>query len=127
MSFVEMHPEYQGALAELGLTAPEHFLRLQGSILGGHPDRHVLRLTLGIGTCYLKKEHRVSWRDRLAHWWRGFGGISKSTREGRLLRRLESAGIGCPRAVAHGEADGRAFLLLREEAGVVDLRTYLYE
>jgi tRNA A-37 threonylcarbamoyl transferase component Bud32 len=44
-----------------------------------------------------------------------------------LLRELEKAGIGCPRAIAHGEADGRAFLLLREETGVHDLRAYLQE
>ncbi len=127
MSFVEVHPEYRDALARLGLTAAADFLRLQGTIQGGHPDRHVVQVTVGGDPCFLKKEHRVSWRDRLAHWWRGFGWISKSTREGRLLRRLEAAGIGCPRALAHGEADGRAFLLMRAESGVVELRTYLHE
>lgn len=127
MSFVEMHPEYRDALASIGLSAAEDFLRLQGSILGGHPDRHVLQVSLDIGQGFLKKEHRVDWRDRLAHAWRGFGWISKSTREGRLLRQLEAAGVGCPVAIAHGEAEGRAFLLLREAAGVADLRSYLNE
>ena len=127
MSFLEVHPEHRAALAQLGLTSAADFLRLGGTIQGGHPDRHVLQLTVAGGRCFLKKEHRVAWRDRLAHWWRGFGWISKSTREGRLLRCLEAAGIACPRALAHGEAGGRAFLLLREETGVVELRTYLQE
>jgi tRNA A-37 threonylcarbamoyl transferase component Bud32 len=76
---------------------------------------------------FLKKEHRVGWRDRLAHWWRGFGAVSKSTREGRLLWQLEEAGIGCPQALAFGETDGRAFLLLSEQTGLVELRLWLQE
>lgn len=127
MSLIEVHPEHAEALARLGLAAAPDFLRLEGTILGGHPDRHVLQAALPLGNCFLKKEHRVCWRDRFAHWWRGAGAISKSTREGRLLRGLEAAGIGCPQAIACGEADGRAFLLLREESGVHDLRTYLLQ
>lgn len=127
MSLIEVHPEYSETLARLGLATATDFLRLEGTILGGHPDRHVLQVSLSLGNCFLKKEHRVSWRDRFAHWWRGAGAISKSTREGRLLRQLEAAGIGCPTAIACGEAGGRAFLLLREETGVDDLRTYLQQ
>jgi tRNA A-37 threonylcarbamoyl transferase component Bud32 len=62
----------------------------------------------------------------LAHGCRGFGWVSKSVREGRLLRQLEAAGIGCPQAIAQGEHAGRAFVLLREATGV-DLRQYLQE
>lgn len=125
MGFVEIHPVCRDALDRLGLSAPDDFLRLDGAILGGHPDRHVLQVTLGNERAFLKKEHRVSWRDRLAHWWRGNGFVSKSTREGRLLRRLEAAGIDGPRAIAFGEFGGRAFLLLREETGLQELRAYL--
>ncbi|MCS7046130.1 MAG: lipopolysaccharide kinase InaA family protein [Gemmataceae bacterium] len=125
MSFVEMHPDYVATLRRQGLAAAADFLRLQGPIVGGHPDRHVIQVALAAETAYLKKEHRTSWRDRLAHWCRGDGWVSKSTREGRLLRELENAGIGCPRVIAYGEGGGRAFLLLREEPGAVELRVYL--
>jgi len=125
MSLLEVHPEEGDTLAKLGLASAADFLRLQGVIQGGHPDRHVLQLTVGILPCFLKKEHRVSWRDRIGHWWRGFGYVSKSTREGRLLQCLEAAGVDCPRALAHGEAEGRAFLLLRQETGLTELRSYL--
>jgi tRNA A-37 threonylcarbamoyl transferase component Bud32 len=226
MSRIEIHPAYRALFADQGLRAAEDFLRLEGEILGGHPDRHVLRLTLGAGKSYsvrstqpkeevvaargtsteysvpstdgqrptrpngvllpgpeysvtstdgqrptrpngvllpgseysvtstdgqrparpngvllpgsehsvlgteafgvyLKKEHHVSWRERLAHAWLGLGWISKSAREGRMLRLVERAGIGCPRALAWGEAQGRAFLLLREEPDAADLREYL--
>lgn len=127
MSLIEVHPEYSETLARLGLATATDFLRMEGTILGGHPDRHVLQASLSLGNCFLKKEHRVSWRDRFAHWWRGAGAISKSTCEGRLLRQLEAAGIGCPKAIASGEEGGRAFLLLREETGVHDLRIYLQQ
>jgi tRNA A-37 threonylcarbamoyl transferase component Bud32 len=189
MSRTEIHPAYRAFFAELGLRTAADFLRLEGEILGGHPNRHVLRQALGGETAsaacsivtpareavtvgaggtvgrvvprtgfsvpdsdpgvspplrdralpppedsalsaqplgvYLKKEHRVSWRDRLAHAWLGFGWVSKSLREGRMLRQVERAGIGCPRALAWGEADGRAFLLVREEPDAADLRDYL--
>src|SRR5438132_13212117 len=127
MSFVEIHPAYHATLRPLGLSAAEDFLRLQGAILGGHPDRHVLQVRLANERAFLKKEHRVRWRDRLGHWWRGAGLISKSTREGRMLRRLEAAAIGCPQAIAFGEAEGRAFLLTRAEPGLEELRHYLQE
>lgn len=127
MSFLEVHPAYAEQLRSLGLAAPEDFLRLQGPIVGGHPDRHMVKVTVGNLTAYLKKEHRVSWRERLAHWCRGFGWVSKATREGRLLRQLEAAGIGCPLAMAQGEAQGRSFVLLREAAGAVDLRRYVMD
>ncbi len=127
MSLLEVHPAHGDALARLGLAAPTDFLRLDGTILGGHPDRHVLQVALPLGSCFLKKEHRVSWRDRFTHWWRGEGAISKSIREGRLLRKLEAAGIGCPQALACGDEAGRAFLLLREASGMHDLRTYLQD
>ena len=128
MGIIDLHPDHGERLRDLGLTGAENFLRLEGAILGGHPDRHVLHVNLeGLSTAFLKKEHRVAWRDRLAHWWRGFGAISKSVREGRLLRQLEASGIGCPQALAFGEAQGRAFLLLAEQSGLVDLRSYLHE
>jgi hypothetical protein len=161
MSLLEVHPAYRAAFRACGLTSGEDFLRLQGEILGGHPDRHVLRVTLfsrdaersadvhaslrvaakqgavavleepaqaaATIPIFLKKDHHVGWRDRLAHAWLGFGWVAKCTREGQMLRQAEQAGIGCPRALAWGEAQGRAFLAVRAEPGVIDLRVYLQE
>ncbi|MBV9126318.1 MAG: phosphotransferase, partial [Planctomycetes bacterium] len=113
-------------LADQGLTEPAHFLALPGVVVSGHPDRHVVRVTLGALTGFLKREHRLPWRDRLVNALAGFGFVSRSRREAHLLRRLPRAGIGCPEFLAAGEdGRGRAFLLVREVTGSVDLRTNL--
>jgi tRNA A-37 threonylcarbamoyl transferase component Bud32 len=131
MAVLDVNPRYREALAGLGLVRTEDFLSLKGVIYSGHPDRHILRLTLGTGpgalAAFLKKEHRVPWRDRLASAWTGFGLISKSCREFALLSALEHAGFGCPEPLAAGEADGRAFLLVRAIEEAEDLRTFLQE
>jgi hypothetical protein len=102
-------------------------LDLQGVILGGHPDRHIMTLDLGegLGPCFLKKEHRVRWKTRLTSWFAGVGWASKSVREARVLRAVADAGLGGPEVVAAGEAGGRAFLLMRAVADAVELRDYL--
>src|SRR5438093_4519493 len=77
-----INPRYRDLLAQHGLTAPKDFLALSGVIVSGHPDRHVMQLTLGDGptavAAFLKREHRVPWRDRLWHAWFGLGWVSKS-------------------------------------------------
>jgi hypothetical protein len=129
MAALEIHPRYRELLARLGLRTAGDFLGLQGVVCGGHPDRHVVRLTLGQGAdavlVLLKREHRTRWRDRLIHWWEGCGFVSKSRREFDVLRMLEQTDIGAPEAMAVGEADGRAFLLVRELEGHEDLRQFL--
>jgi tRNA A-37 threonylcarbamoyl transferase component Bud32 len=130
MAFVRINPAYAERLARLGLSAAEEFLALPGVIVSGHPDRHVVKVALGQGkqalSAYLKREHRVRWRDRLANAWAGFGFVARSTREARVLAELERAEIGCPEWIAAGEDDaGRAFVLVRELTGLVDLRVFL--
>jgi tRNA A-37 threonylcarbamoyl transferase component Bud32 len=132
MAIVEVNPRYRDLLQRLGLIQAEQFLALSGVIVSGHPDRHVLRVTLEIdGACltaYMKREHRRAWRDRLANAWAGFGFISKARREARMLQALRRAGIGCPEWIAAGEDDrGRAFLLLEALTEAWDLRTLLRE
>jgi tRNA A-37 threonylcarbamoyl transferase component Bud32 len=130
MAFLDINPEYRTWLAAQGLATVEQFLSLSGVVLSGHPDRHVARLVLdeagaALGV-FLKREHRVPWRDRLVNAWQGFGAVSKSAREFRLLGQLRREGIGCPEPIAVGEAArGRAFLLLREIVGAQDLRAFL--
>ncbi len=132
MAFVEINPKYEEFLRRQGLVRAEQFLRLPAVIISGHPDRNVAQVALGEPAervaAFLKREHRIRIKDRLAAAWAGFGPASKSAREARLLQALERAGIGCPEWLAFGEdGRGRAFLLLRQMAGVVELRRLLEE
>jgi hypothetical protein len=131
-AFVEIQPQYRDFLKQLGLKNPEDFLNLPSVIVSGHPDRNVARVKIGSGKssvgAYLKREHRLPWRDRLANAWAGFGWCSKSYREALMLRAMRHEGVSCPEFLAVGEdGRGRAFLLVREVPESVDLRTYLRE
>jgi tRNA A-37 threonylcarbamoyl transferase component Bud32 len=129
---LRLHPDEAPLLAQLGLTAPEAFLRLAATTVSGHPDRCVGRLVLTDAAghehpFYLKREHRVPWKERLANWWAGFGWSSKSVREADVLAKLEGSDLG-PRWLAAGEdGNGRAFLLLHDEHDLRDLRAVLTE
>src|SRR5262245_9601373 len=100
MSFWEEHPSFDSLLASNGLRTAREVLELPGVVCSGHPDRHVVRVTLGVGNeavpALLKREHRTRWRDRLANAWAGLGLCSKSQREFTMLRALENTGIGVP-------------------------------
>ncbi|MBI3412005.1 MAG: hypothetical protein HY040_27050 [Planctomycetes bacterium] len=128
-SFVQIEPRYRELLGRLSMTCADDFLRLQGTILGGHPDRHVMQITLGSDgsapRAFLKREHRVRWKHRLENYVGGFGWTSKSVREARTLLELARMNIGCPEVMAFGESRGRAFVLLREADGFDDLRVVL--
>ena len=109
---------------EQGLTTAMAFLNMPGEIVSGHPDRHVMRVQLADGRwAFLKREHRIRWKDRWRNLCDGFGRVSKSLREGTVLREIEARGLPVPRWLAFGEDDsGRAFLLVEEVAGTRDLR-----
>jgi tRNA A-37 threonylcarbamoyl transferase component Bud32 len=127
MAFVEINPRYQVLVNRMGLRTPADFYQLQGPFVGGHAERDVARVTLehGIGG-YLKREHRVRWRDRLRSALGGFGFISRCHREAKLLRRLQRQGIGCPEVIATGEDDnGRSFLLVHQITNGIELRHFL--
>jgi tRNA A-37 threonylcarbamoyl transferase component Bud32 len=127
MPFVLVNPRYRELLNALGLRGPEQFLALPSVVVSGHPDRHVARTMLGSLPAYLKREHRVPWRDRLASWLAGFGWATKSQREAMTLQSLVRAGVGCPEWIACGQDKrGRAFLLLSALTDAVELRWFLY-
>src|SRR5262249_59704022 len=88
----------------MGLDRAEAILDLPGEIVSGHPDRHVIRIALPGWECglFLKREHRVGWRERLRQWLAGFGWTSRCEREARILRDLEAAGFPGPGWVAPG-------------------------
>lgn len=102
-------------------------VNLPAVLVGCHPGRYVACVTLSTGDrAYLKRELHVTWRERLRNWWCGFGFVSRSVREAKLLASLRRAGIAGPDvlAAAEGEPHG-AYLLLRELTGWVELRSFL--
>jgi len=105
----------------LGMPSPRELIELPGVVVSGHVGRNVSRVVLSDETAYLKSEHRVRWRDRLRSFLDGFGPVSVSEREYRVIRRLREYGLPAPRPLACGEVDARAFLLLAEADGAVEL------
>jgi tRNA A-37 threonylcarbamoyl transferase component Bud32 len=128
MAFVTINPRFRELLERHGLTSAGSLAALPGLIVSGHPSRNVARVTIGDTIAYLKREHRVQWRDRLRSAVAGFGFASLAVREARVLATLHAAGIPCPEWIAAGEDDhGRAFLLLAALPGTADLREFLHE
>jgi tRNA A-37 threonylcarbamoyl transferase component Bud32 len=124
---VEIAPRYRGRLARLGLATVDDFLGLPGEVVSGHPDRHVVRVELPgwDRPLYLKRQHRVTWRERLRNRLAGFGWASRCGREAAVLGELGAAGLPCPRWVARGDdGRGRAFLVIEGLPGV-ELRRFL--
>ncbi len=129
-AFLEVHPRFRLFLRRQGLIEARHFLDLSAAVVSGHPGRSVSRVALTDGreviNAFLKRESRVSLLVRLAGATAGFGFVSRSLREARILESLESEGVGCPQWLAAGEDDrGRAFLLVRETPGAMELRAWL--
>jgi len=129
-AYLRVNPRYRGQLERHGLTSARSLLSLPAVIISGHPDRNVSRVLLGTGSdalpAFLKREHRVRWKQRLANFFDGFGLVSLSHREAIALRQLRRAGIECPNWIAVGaDGQGRAFLLVEELAGYVELRRFL--
>jgi tRNA A-37 threonylcarbamoyl transferase component Bud32 len=130
--YLEISLRYRAFFRQLGVTEAADFLALPGQtphIVSGHPDRHVARITFGTGrqqwNAFLKREHRVTWRTRVANALAGFGLLSRSLREVRTLQALQREGLPGPEWLAAGEdGHGHAFLLVREAPGR-ELRTVL--
>lgn len=122
------HPRYAAWLARCGVSSADTALALTGEVVSGHTDRHVVRVELRSGasvrTAYLKREHVTGMKWRAKNWAAGFGWVSRCEREAVTLSALETAGLPGPQWLAHGrDAEGRAFLLVDELAGAVDLLT----
>lgn len=129
---LHINPRYRNRLALLGITRFEDFLALPAVIVSGHPNRNVARVALGTGSRaiegFLKREHRVLWRDYLSSFLAGFGFVSRSLREARMLAAVRRAGCSAPEVIAAGEdGHGRAFLLVRTIEGGRSLRDALRE
>lgn len=130
MAFFDINPRYRDILERHQLLDATRLQALPGVVICGHPNRHVVELTIGQGGeaihCFLKREHRTFWHQRLTNAWAGFGFVTHSRREARLLEELQRAGVPCAEWIAAGEdPQGRSFLLLRAVAGATGLRTIL--
>src|SRR5947209_6029129 len=130
MAFLETNPRYRALLEHNRLTDAASLLALPAVIVSGHADRQVGQVELRNGPqvvrAYLKREHRIPCKCRLANAWAGFGFVSNSRREARILQAMGRRGLGCPEWIVVGEDDtGRAFLLVRALEDAVDLRTLL--
>jgi hypothetical protein len=122
VGWVEVHPDFA---VRLGGASADDLLELPGEVVSGHPDRHVVRVELPgwERALYLKRQHRVTWKERFRQWRAGFGWRSRCGREAALLKQLDAAGLPAPRWVAHGEdGRGRAFLLVEELSHARELR-----
>lgn len=130
MVYLTVHADYQQVLTNAGLHTPADILHLDSVIFCGHPGRNVARASLihpgGELQLLIKREHGVSYKERLANLADGFGFVSKSQREAMTLSSLRAGGIEVPQWIAHGrDRSGCAFLVLRECVGAMDLRTFL--
>src|SRR5205085_9708978 len=103
MAYVQIRSPYVRELHKQRLRWFWGFMAATGQTAGHHRTRDVIRVEWGHFRGFLKRENKVSWRDRLANWWAGFGFVSKSWREWITLRSLSENGIDCPTAVAMGE------------------------
>src|SRR4051812_8124854 len=118
-----VRPESAEWLAAQGLERADDFLQLPGVVVSGHVGRNVSRVEIGGRTAYLKREHRIRWRDRFRSWLMGFGWVSMSAREAAVLRRLDECGLPGPKWLAFGEAHGQGFLAVEAADNAVELRS----
>jgi tRNA A-37 threonylcarbamoyl transferase component Bud32 len=113
-----------------GYTKPQAVLELRGEVVSGHGERHVMRVVIGRAprrmAAYLKREHSIRFRDRLASWWHGHSAVSLSEREAQNIAALRKLNVSTPAVLACGEHQGRAFLLLSAVRGAIDLREFLF-
>lgn len=122
-----VEPSFAELFARAGLTTADSFLSLPGEVVTGHPDRHVARVEIpgAARAFYLKRQHVVGWREKWRNRRAGFGWVSRCAREADLLKQLRAAGLAAPQWAAFGTHGRRAFLLLEEVPGAIELRLLL--
>ena len=120
--WLNVHSSRRELFATFDLCCARDFLNLSGVVVSGHIGRNVSRVRIGDEVCYLKREHRVRWRDRWRNQLDGFGPCSISKREADVIARLELRGLPGPTCLAIGEVDCQAFVLVQEAHEAIDLR-----
>ena len=98
-----IHPKYREQFASLGFTQASDFLSLTGTVISGHPDRQVSKVSIGNVDALLKIEHRVPWKQR---WENALAKdlASSPNQSGRpkLLQQLEATSIHAPQWIVYG-------------------------
>ncbi|MCS7168687.1 MAG: lipopolysaccharide kinase InaA family protein [Gemmatales bacterium] len=128
MELLWLDPNYAALLYESGLRQFEDFMNAHRARVirrRQNGTRSVALLRIGPLTTYLKREHRIAYKERFRNWWDGYGAVGKSLREWRLLRKALQAGFCVPRPLACGQQGRRAFLLTLELEDFVPLDKYL--
>jgi tRNA A-37 threonylcarbamoyl transferase component Bud32 len=147
MAWIEIMAGYAKLFGERRWESAAPFLDWTGVLVNKHRDRQVEQVAWTDQTeaaalprgdavslaCasdpekhfFLKKETRVRWRERFQNAWHGFGWCANSVREAGILRAARDAGVGCPEVAAFGEDEPRAFVLLRDQPAMLELRTFL--
>src|SRR5688572_20933055 len=123
MAWIEFTPSYAPIFLDRDLSTAPALLNWSGILVNRHRDRQVEQVRFaGQGAqrsdgFFIKKQHRVTWRERLRNAWHGFGWRSTAVREAALLHAAKAAGVGCPDLAAFGEDGGRAFVVVRAATG----------
>lgn len=121
-----VNPRYALHLWRQGLRSAADYLAVSGgTLVHRHRGRQVHYLGMsGVG-CYLKRQAGITWKERIASQWAGFGWSSRSHREWQVLSELWQHGHLGPEPMAVGETPEGAFLLVRALPDAVDLPTLL--
>ena len=133
MAWVEVVPGHAAPFRQRGWGSPAPFLEWTGILVNWHRRRQVEQVAIPNtsqfeprnSSYFLKKEFSVTWRERFRNVWHGFGWCATAVREAAILLAARQAGVACPEVVAFGEDERRAFVLVRDEAGLSELRAFL--
>ena len=143
MAWFEIMPGYETQFRDWDDSA--RFLGWTGILVNHHRRRQVEEVSLEIepdaqarndfvalacasgseGRFFLKKAFSVTWHERFLNAWHGFGWCATAVREAAILIAAKRAGLACPEVAAFGEHGRSAFVLLRGETELVELRALL--
>lgn len=128
MAVFWMDPNYESLFHDYSLVRYEDFLLCKKArVFRRHTKsgRSVAVLRIGRFTAYLKREYRISYKEKLRNWWDGFGAVGKSLREWQMFGQARQAGFVVPEPLACGQDARTAFLLTAELEDFVPLDDYV--
>jgi tRNA A-37 threonylcarbamoyl transferase component Bud32 len=127
MAWLELLPPFASLFRRHDWPSTTSFLAWTGILVNRHRHRQVEQVTHEGRSFFLKKQYRVTWRERFRNAWKGFGWCASAVREAKLLQAARAAGISCPDVAAFGADQRHAFVLLTEATGMAELREVLHQ
>lgn len=121
--WIVLNPKYLHCLYKLGYATPDSYINHGGTIVSGHPNRHVRRTYIdGLKICYLKCQHHISLTNLLIYYLFSSTSNIRNVHEGRFLQLL-SRHVNCiPNWIAYGMNEKhQTFLLLETLNNTVSL------